>query len=248
VVEVAIGLVKQPEWARGPARIEGREVILDESRAEPYGLYESEQAERMAFDLAAIALHKPGPDPREIKAFIRRYGLLWHGADKLGSGECRESLDAWRLEAEKLSTVLYFSTSLGDASREGSAAPVRRLFERAGVRPLFERFASNPTDEAYIMAATEIAAGQLNQGLQGGMWELAPAGPGELRLAFYAPNLVSAAYANVGALVARKAEFKECPGCGRIFPPKSGKQAYHDEQCATRARQRRWKRGQSESS
>jgi len=105
-----------------------------------------------------------------------------------------------------------------------------------------------PADETYIMAATTIAAKLLNQGLQGGQWGLATAGPGELRLAFYAPNLVAVAYANIGTLVAAKAEFKECPGCGRIFQPKSGKQKYHAPECATRARQRRWKRGRSECS
>jgi hypothetical protein len=38
------------------------------------------------------------------------------------------------------------------------------------------------------------------------------------------PNLVAAAYANIAVLLATKAEFKECPGCGRIFQPKSGRQ------------------------
>jgi hypothetical protein len=118
------------------------------------------------------------------------------------------------------------------------------------MRPLIEHLALNsdaPADETYIMAATKIAATQLNQGLQGGKWGLATAGPGELTLAFYAPNLVAAAYNSIGALVAAKVEFKECPGCGRIFQPKSGKQSFHTPECATRARQRRWKRGRSES-
>jgi hypothetical protein len=66
--------------------------------------------------------------------------------------------------------------------------------------------------------------------------------PGELRLAHYPPDLLACAYANVGAQNSTKAEFKEYPGCGRAFQPGSGKQEYHDPQCATKARQRRWKR------
>lgn len=152
MVEVAISLVQQPEWARGPAFVERNEVVLDESRAERYWLYESEQAERMAFDLAAMAFLGSGRNTQQVVAFVRRYGLLWHGADKLGSGQCREPLDDWWLEAEKLSTVLYMSTRLGDALREGSPAPIRRFLEGLGLS--FDA----PTDEIYLMAAATIAS------------------------------------------------------------------------------------------
>jgi hypothetical protein len=244
MVEVAITLVEQPEWVRGPAGIEGQEIVLDESRAEKYWLYESEQAEQMAFDLAAMAFHRSGRDPQQVKAFVRRYGLLWHGVDKLGSGECREPLDNWWFEAEKLSSVLVMSAKLGEAMREGSATPVRRFFETQ----IFEGLGlSFPNDESYVRAATRIAARLLNQGMQEGRWGMVTAQPGELQLAYYPNNLVAAAYANIGTLVATKAEFKECPGCSRIFQPTSGKQAYHDPQCATRARQRRWKREKSKN-
>jgi len=67
--------------------------------------------------------------------------------------------------------------------------------------------------------------------------------PGDIRLAYSRLNLISAAYAELAALVATKAEFKECSGCGRAFLPGSGKQKYHGPQCATRSRQRRWKQG-----
>jgi hypothetical protein len=242
MVEVAITLVEHPEWVRGPARVKDQEIVLDESRAEKYWLYESEQAEQMAFDLAAMALHRSGRDPQQAVAFVRRYGLLWHGPDKLGSGECRESLGNWWLAAEPLFSMLSMSIALGEAMREGSAAPVQQFFARIGGLPV-----DFPTDEAYLMAATVIAARLINQGLQDGRWGMVTAGPGELQLAYYPTNLIDAAYANIAALVATKAEFKECAGCGRIFKPKSGKQKYHAPECATRARQRRWKREQSQS-
>jgi hypothetical protein len=45
-----------------------------------------------------------------------------------------------------------------------------------------------------------------------------------------------------GVLNPTKAEFKECPRCGRAFLPGSEKREFRDPQCATKARQRRWKR------
>jgi hypothetical protein len=237
MVEVAITLVQHPEWVRGPAIVEGDEIILDESRAETYWLHGSEQVEQMAFDLAAMAFHRSGRDPQQAVAFVRRYGLLWHGTDKLGSGSCREPLNNWWHEAEKLSSLLLTSVKLGEAMREGSAAPVRKYFEELGIG--FE------TDETYLMAATTIAARLINQGMQDTKWGMEVIEPGELRLTHYPPNLVSAAYANLSALISKKVEFKECPGCGRVFPPASGKQKYHDEDCATRTRQRKWKRKKS---
>ena len=76
-----------------------------------------------------------------------------------------------------------------------------------------------------------------------GEWRMEVNEPGDIRLAYSPLNLISAAYADLAALVATKAEFKECSGCGRAFLPGSGKQKYHDPQCATRSRQRRWKQG-----
>ncbi len=76
------------------------------------------------------------------------------------------------------------------------------------------------------MAATTIAARLINQGMHDTKWEMEVIEPGELRLTHYSPNLVSAAYANLGALISKKkVGFKECPGCGRVFLPRSGKQS-----------------------
>jgi hypothetical protein len=163
---------------------------------------------------------------------------LWHGTNELGSGDCRESLDDWWHEAEKLSSLLLTSVRLGEAMREGSAAPVRKHFEALSIRL--------GTDEAYLMAATTIAARLINQGMQDTKWGMDVIEPRELRLTHYPPNLVSAPYANLGALISKKVGFKECPGCGRVFLPASGKQKYHDQNCATRTRQRKWKRHKPE--
>ena len=122
--------------------------------------------------------------------------------------------------------------------REGSAAPVRKYLETLGI--------GFDTDETYLMAATTIVARLLNQGMHDTKWGMSVIEPGELRLTHYPPNLLSAAYANLGTLISKRVEFKECPGCGRVFPPISGRQEYHDPQCATRSRQRKWKRDKVE--
>jgi hypothetical protein len=146
-------------------------------------------------------------------------------------------LDDWWHEAEKLSSLLLTSVKLGEAMRKLSAAPVRKYFGELGIG--FE------TDEAYLMAATTIVARLINQGMQDTTWGMSVIKPGELRLTHYPPNLASAAYTNLGALISKRVEFKECLGCGRVFLPGSGKQKYHDKDCATRTRQRKWKRKKS---
>ena len=83
------------EWVRGPARIADGEVILDEDRAERYTPHSIDQA---IFELAAAS------DYQDLRAFVRRYGLLWHGPDSLGTGECRESVSNWQTAVYEAAT------------------------------------------------------------------------------------------------------------------------------------------------
>jgi hypothetical protein len=53
-------------------------------------------------------------------------------------------------------------------------------------------------------------------------------------------NLVSAAYARHASLIAKRQEVKECPGCGRLFFPESGRQESCTRSCASTSRWRRW--------
>ena len=57
--------------------------------------------------------------------------------------------------------------------------------------------------------------------------------PGEMRLTHYLFKLASAAYANLGVVIIKRAEFNECLEFCRVFPSSTGKQRYHDEACAT---------------
>ena len=91
-------------WAKGRARVENGEIVLDKDRAEEYEFRRPEDSERMAFDLAALVQHKG--DEREAKSFAGRHGLLWHGGEDLeSSGECRESLGDWWREGGAMSCV-----------------------------------------------------------------------------------------------------------------------------------------------
>jgi hypothetical protein len=85
-----------PTWLKGPAEIAGGYVFLNREHAEKYHL-SGASAENMAFELSALALPDPtdrGAFEDNVRRFVRRYGLLWHGADHKAS-EFKESLDVW---------------------------------------------------------------------------------------------------------------------------------------------------------
>lgn len=92
-IEAIQGLETLPAgqyWVRGPAHIVDNscEIVLDEDRIERYVLY---QNTGLLFELAGLG---DGDKVQKALAFVRRYGLLWHGEEHLGSGEFRESLEA----------------------------------------------------------------------------------------------------------------------------------------------------------
>src|SRR5918997_3266059 len=113
-----------PHWARGPALIEGDEIVLDEGRAQPYFLYEPTD---LLFDLAEIAADPSDLDPRRAAAFVRRHGLLWHGVDELGTGKCREPLKNWWVESYALAVTIDLYMRLKEAATTGSADPLRAM-------------------------------------------------------------------------------------------------------------------------
>ena len=75
--------------------------------------------------------------------------------------------------------------------REGSAAPVWKLFEGLGI--------SFETDETYLMAATTSITRLIKQGLHGSEWRMKVNEPGDIRLAYSPLDLISAAYAEIEA-------------------------------------------------
>ena len=227
-----------PEWIRGPASIVGGEVVLDEERAERYTPYHMDRA---IFELAALVQSKDN-----IGAFVRRYGLLRREPELLGTGKCRESVSEWHDAIQGAWAAVHLYRKLTEAAKTGSADPVRAL----GID--WKKAPETSTDKEYLAWQSLLLAKLINDQLRHCPTALAPAYSSEQGIELGAfvftstpPDLLSAAYADFGTLVSTRAELKECPGCGVLFHPKSGKQKYHDPSCAGSARWRRWKEKQT---
>ena len=242
-----------PFWASGPARIEGEgleaEVVLDEDRAKTYYMYE---ARDLSFELAHLASGKNRLDTDDLLAFVRRYGLLWHGAEDLGTGNCRESVkDIW-VESGMLSSIIRMYADMRSALDTDLTDPLRRTMNEFVVA--FNAYPPPMDDDEKLMdLASVYLAEALNLKLEDCRAGVAstvlvdtqPRGPDRFMLTHIAPNLLTAAHAHFARTIVERAPVIECPGCGRRFTPSSGKQKYHDKRCANAARWRRWNQKQS---
>ena len=255
-METAPVRVLSPVWARGRARVENEEIILDEARAEEYGFENPEASERMAFDLAVLSLH-PG-DKKEVVSFVGRYGLLWHGADDLGSGECRESLQDWWAESARLYLVGLFYDALMKSKRDESVKPIQTLLRRSAA-PGFPALSPSSEDfhQNYVTLASIMLQEMINEGLNAGpneippsstgkrrcWWGLQAVGSGEFRLAQYPPDLLSRAYSAFSVLIAGNVETRFCPVCGIQFRPRTRRSVACPDHVST-YRNQRWREKQ----
>jgi hypothetical protein len=233
-----------PSWARGPARIVGDEVVLDEDRAQQSYIYEPAD---LMFELADLAADWDSRDTRDVLAFVRRNGLLWHVAEDLGTGECREPLSEWWIESRTLAVLMNLYADLKDSVKTGSADPLRRT-----IIDFTELFQANPPesdDQTLMEQASVYLAEAVTMKLEGCRMGLTssvrldakPKGPGIFLLSQRPPNLLAAAYVHFAQAISNRAPMEECPGCGRMFIPESGKQKYCTKRCASTSRWRRWK-------
>ncbi len=239
-----------PLWARGPARIEGDEIVLDEDRAQEYYLFEPTD---LMFDLADLAADPANPDTRDAVTFVRRYGLLWHGKEDLGSGKCREPLTDWWKESYALAVTADLYVRLKDSVRLGSTEPLRTSPVDYSA---FEDSRITEEDDALMEFSSLLLAEMISMRLEGcnlgissslGL-DVQPKEPLTFLLTQNPPNLVTAAYAQLAMAMVNRAHMQECPGCGKMFIPKSGKQKYCTKSCASTSRWRRWQTRQSSHS
>jgi hypothetical protein len=232
-----------PEWARGPARVIGEEIVLDAGDTEVYRAFDPEHTEALLFDLMALE----NLDRRSAEAFARKHGLLWHGPPDLGIEPIRESILEWRIAGYELkkSAALYLILSLAVAN--DSAQPVQQYFRRQRDRGEFTgRIPDNP-DECLRFASKQLAeriareldgfgttfvssCGGLPEGVQS-------YGPLDFRFGDRPSNLVAVANAQLGRILVKKQLFKYCAECGQMFWPKRKDQIYH-KACGDRKRQR----------
>ena len=183
--------------------------------------------------------------------FVRRHGLLWHGPEAVGSGECRESLREVGVAGFTLSFIVTFYQRLMEAVETGSVEPVRNL-------RFLQNYASDilnqaTNDDEYLMLASMLLAQHINQKLAGCREGIAAAcgfqgadggpmaGPGVFMHDVHPSNLEAAAYHHFTQLIVAHAELRACPGCGRTFAPKSRKQKYCTPSCASTSRGRRFR-------
>lgn len=236
-----------PKWVRGPARVEGDYVVVDSGKAEEYVI---DRPKNLPFDLAALAPIGGSFDPQRIRPFVRRYGLLWHGPGQFEGEEARESLGDWQKAAEDASFIIEQYRVLREAIETNSLAPVEGLINAYSAVGNFT--ATN--DREYLGQLSILLAEVLTERLgnctigliaAAGL-NIADDAPGRFMIAHHPSDLVSAAYAQLAVYVASQAELRECPGCGIIFRPESGKQKYHSKSCASTNRWRRWKEHQAE--
>lgn len=225
-------------------------MILDEGGAEKYDIYEPTG---LLFDLAKIAGDPYNRDPRDVAAFVRRYGLLWHGADRLGSGECRESLEDWWSASYNLAITADLYVRLKEAEFSGRAEPLLNgpidyaafSDERiTGDDDSLKEFSSLLLAE---LISTKMEGCSLGVSSTMGL-DVAHRGPLSFGFAHNPPDLETSAYVQLAMFVVSRTAVQPCEGCGRLFAPESGKQKYHSKSCANTSRWRRWNEKQRDLS
>jgi len=240
-----------PQWARGPARIVDDEVVLDEDRAEFYGIHE--RADDYPFiELAELATDPSKLDPRDVVAFVRRNGLLWHGADSIGTGKCREPLAEWRAESHIMGVLLELYVGLTDSISEVSASKLRKVYERF---PEVSKLAPLDAEDQQLMGETSVNLAEVvTRKLEGCQLGVSSSvyiktqrrGPGIFMMLQRPPHMLSACYAHFVQVMVDRQPMEECPGCGRIFVRHTGKQKYCTKSCAGTNRWRRWRDRQAD--
>lgn len=251
-MEIAPIRVMGLDWVRGPAKIEDGEIVLDQGRAEKYEFLNPEASEKMAFELAVLPWHKR--DEREIVSFVRRYGLLSHGAEDVKRGEYRESLEDWWREATSLHFIGAFYQTLMDSKKSGSTKKIRDFLQPYGLEFRGRIPVDVDFDEACLVEASIMLSNFINAGMNGRrneercVWGLNAIGPGAFRLTQHPPDLISRAYAAFATLIANNAETRFCVVCGKQYRPKPRQGETCGEACASTNRGRKRRARQKQAS
>jgi len=245
MISASFPLRQHPKWVRGIAHIEDDAIVLDKASAEEYSILQSEYRPSLLMDLTGLRDCKP----EDVLRFVRRHGLLWHGPRDLESGECREYLRDWRLHVGNLWLTTRLYLSLRVAQEAGTAKPLRAFLR--GLRAMDLFYALIPdNDQECLETVSVLIAERTSSGMEGCNWTLIAectlaregvqeGDAGDFAFGDDPQNLVAAAYAQLAEVMANKIPFRECEGCGKLFPPKHGSQTYCDSRCNARVRKAR---------
>ena len=259
------------EWLRGPAWVDGDDIVMDGPRAASYHpLAELE----IGMELARVRT------PEDAVAFVGRFGLLYERppAGRL-TKRLREPFRGFETVAEDLSFILD-TARLVRRGGDGDAKAIRHLHKlirvpedgrvsvrddetgeyvtrRAGdVLSPEERFVE-ADDHTILMHANEyLIAELLNEGMADGpgcvhdrafAGESAP--PGKLRFGIRPVSLAGVCYLSVALALTEQAAVGVCadPKCGRPFFIRDRRQRFCDRACGNRVRFQRFKDKHGES-
>jgi hypothetical protein len=220
-------------WLRGIASLEDGWIVLDPARATKYPLYEETE---VPYDLTRVER------PPDALAFVRQYGLLWHGP---GADDHRERFENWKNAASGIASLCTMLIRLREAAR-GDRTAIDWLW---GLAPQFQELFSEAliqTDDQLLAYASKAIAAGVNWGLAGvdqlvfAEVDWKEGRVGEFVMSAHAPTLLGYAYHRLALDIAGRTPLAGCPECGRIFEIVDPRQRYCDSTCAGRARYRRW--------
>lgn len=249
-----------PVWSRGPVRVDGDDLVLDQDNAKTYRV-----ADETGIHLRFAAIKDIG----DAAEFATEFGLLYHGA--LPRGTAPDAVTAallrWRNEDEILDPREPYVEWMPEVARINKILTVYRLVSgpRWGEREFEElldlyhkwiradlRHAPPPNDpqEGIYLGALYVCQMTndwfdrtrtiLDLGLRG-------AGEGQVArpvfdLTMESPlSLLGYIYFRLAQDLTRAARFGRCPECGTIFKTEQGdRRTYDTPQCAQRTRYRRY--------
>lgn len=225
-------------WFAGPATIEDDWVVLDLDSA--VHCWPRSNDTEMMLSLANIRR------PEDVLDFVGTYGLL---RTPPGEDSFREPLTHWLETAQQLSSVLGYATLVrrgSDPLNDGAAdalVALRRLLSdeiedaqdlRDNNALLLERY-SNVVTLFLNKRLGSLKVGVADMAyVDGSTW-------GSFTVGVQGPDVETLAFYRAASLLAVGEELRQCENCGKSFVPADRRQIFHDKQCATHARQKRFR-------
>ena len=248
-----------PVWSRGPVRVDGDELVLDQDNATTYRV-----ADEPGIHLRFAAIK----DIDDAAEFATEFGLLYHGALPRGTvpDAWTATMRRWRDEDEILDPREPYAEWMTEVARINKILTVYRLVSRPrwGEREFEGLLDSTTSGFAQIFGTLllpttrrRVYLGALYVCQMTNDWfdrtrtildlRLGNAGEGQVArpvfdLTMESPlSLLGYIYFRLAQDLTRAARFGRCPECGTIFKTEQGdRRTYDTPQCAQRTRYRRY--------